>query len=42
MGKAITKKKKPITIIVRVYNEPSEEAIINAAKVLKYIGTQRL
>ncbi|WP_284702792.1 hypothetical protein [Peribacillus simplex] len=39
MGKATAKKKKPVTITVRVFNEPSKEAIINTAKILKTLGT---
>ncbi|MEX6700187.1 hypothetical protein ABS315_11260 [Peribacillus frigoritolerans] len=38
MGKATTKKKKPVTITLRVFNEPSKEAIINTAKILKTLG----
>lgn len=29
---------KPITITVKVFNEPSKEAIINTAKILKILG----
>lgn len=39
MVTATTKKKKSVTITVRVYNEPSKEAIINTAKILKTLGT---
>ncbi|MEY9865376.1 hypothetical protein ABIE66_000755 [Peribacillus sp. B2I2] len=39
MGKTATKKKKPVPITVRVFNEPSKEAIINTAKILKTLGT---
>ncbi|MEB9820433.1 hypothetical protein P4K54_15260 [Bacillus cereus] len=39
MGETTIKKKKPITITVRVFNEPSQEAIINTAKILKTLGT---
>ncbi|WP_256938196.1 hypothetical protein [Bacillus thuringiensis] len=39
MRETTTKKKKPITITVRVFNEPSKEAIINTAKILKTLGT---
>lgn len=38
MGKATTKKKKPVSITVRVFNEPSNEAIINTARILKTLG----
>ncbi|WP_280513600.1 hypothetical protein [Bacillus xiamenensis] len=34
-----TSKKKPVSITVRVFNEPSNEAIINSAKILKTLGT---
>ncbi|WP_255449427.1 hypothetical protein [Bacillus sp. AR18-7] len=39
MKKATGKKKKPIVITVRVFNEPSREAIINTARILKTLGT---
>lgn len=39
MGETTTKKKKPITITVRIFNEPSKETIINTAKILKTLGT---
>ncbi|MEX5519765.1 hypothetical protein [Bacillus cereus] len=39
MGEATTKKKKSVTIMVRVFNEPSNEAIMNTAKILKTLGT---
>ncbi|AJH72504.1 hypothetical protein DJ86_659 [Bacillus cereus ATCC 4342] len=38
MRETIIKKKKPITITVRVFNEPSKEAIMNTAKILKTLG----
>ncbi len=38
MGKT-TKKKKEITINVTAINKPSQEAIINTAKILKTLGT---
>ncbi|BCD01253.1 hypothetical protein BC30048_4155 [Bacillus cereus] len=38
MGETTIKKKKPITITVRVFNEPSKEAIMNIAKILKTLG----
>lgn len=37
--KTTIKKKKSIAITVRVFNEPSKEAIINTAKILKTLGT---
>ncbi|MGG0788280.1 hypothetical protein ABE132_06010 [Peribacillus simplex] len=39
MSKTTAKKKKPVTITVRVFNEPSKEAIINTAKIIKTLGT---
>lgn len=39
MEKATVKKKRPVKIIVQVLNEPSTEAIINTAKILKTLGT---
>ncbi|WP_264371008.1 MULTISPECIES: hypothetical protein [Bacillaceae] len=39
MGKATTRKKKTITINVKVINNPSKEVIINTAKILKTLGT---
>jgi hypothetical protein len=39
MEKATTKKKPTITITVRVFNKPSNEAIINTAKILKTLST---
>ncbi|WP_335375149.1 hypothetical protein [Bacillus sp. JJ1122] len=38
MGKATNEKKKPVKISVIVFNEPSSEAIINTAKILKTLG----
>lgn len=39
MGETTTKKKKPITIIVRVCNEQSKEAIIKTANIKKNLCT---
>ncbi|MEY8191093.1 hypothetical protein AB4X15_15740 [Peribacillus simplex] len=39
MEKKTAKKKQPVKIIVRVFNKPSNEAIINTAKILKALGT---
>ncbi|SCC62078.1 Protein of unknown function [Bacillus cereus] len=39
MEKATVKKKKPVKIIVQVLNEPSKEAIVNTAKILRTLGT---
>lgn len=39
MEKATVRKKKPVKIIVQVLNEPSNEAIINTARILKTLGT---
>ncbi|MED3315705.1 MULTISPECIES: hypothetical protein [Bacillus cereus group] len=39
MRKTTTKEKKPITINVIVINKPSNEAIMNTAKILKTLGT---
>ncbi|HFJ9408626.1 TPA: hypothetical protein ACLBZV_001435 [Bacillus cereus] len=38
MEKATVKKKKPVKIIVQVLNEPSKEAIVNTAKILRTLG----
>ncbi|WP_279626818.1 hypothetical protein [Bacillus proteolyticus] len=39
MKKATAKKKKPVKVIVQVLNEPSKEAILNTAKILRTLGT---
>ncbi|MDG1632680.1 hypothetical protein ACXC7F_16640 [Bacillus cereus] len=39
MEKVTIKKKKSVKIIVRIINEPSNEAIMNTAKILKTLGT---
>ena len=38
MKETRTKKKKTITITVKVFNKPSKEAIINTAKILRTLG----
>lgn len=39
MDKVTTKKKKPVKIIVQVLNQPSREAIVNTARILKTLST---
>lgn len=39
MEKVTIKRKKSVKIIVQIINEPSNEVIINTARILKTLGT---